>query len=288
MRKAIVTLAVGEKFEQLFNEYCRNNWQQYCDKFGFELIVINNTLDKSDRAGKRSLAWQKLLILSQPWSMDFEQIVWVDCDVIINSEHATDITNGVVVDKVGAIDQYSIPTADIFNLSLSRLYKSWDESNVKYIDNRTSGTYYTNRGIPGGELKEVMQGGIFICSPKHHRDIFEKIYYTYEDSSGGGNYENPAMSYELVKAGLIVWLSSRFNFCVINIISAFYPNVFYNTKSFIEEFYSRAVRKITGHVPKQKTTAAELECLKNIYDLSIFMHFAGCADLMPKMKKILK
>jgi hypothetical protein len=81
MRKAIVTLAVGEKFEQLFNEYCRNSWQQYCDKFGFELIVINDTLDKSDRAGKRSLSWQKLLILSQSWSMDFEQIVWVDCDV---------------------------------------------------------------------------------------------------------------------------------------------------------------------------------------------------------------
>ncbi|WP_114940466.1 hypothetical protein [Mucilaginibacter endophyticus] len=287
MRKALITLAIGEKFEQLFNEYCRANWQQYCDLFDFELIVITNALDKSELANTRSPSWQKLLILSQPWSLEYDRIVWVDSDVVINCEYASDITQGVPLDKVGCVDQYSMPTPDIFKLSLERLYKSWDKNNIKYLSNLSAGSYYSNRGIPGDDLNHVIQAGIFVCSPKFHKEIFEKVYYQYDDKSGGGNYENPALSYELLRANLVFWLPCRFNFCVINIISAFYPHILHERKSVFFEFYSRVVRKLTGKHAEQKASKEKIDCLKNIYDLSIFMHFASCSELMPKMKEAL-
>lgn len=289
MKKALVTLAAGPKYETLFTLHCEKNWRQYCDQFGFDLIVIKESLDTSVRASKRSAAWQKLLILSQPWSAGYDQIVWVDCDVIINVTAAYDITRNVPLDKVGAVDQHAIPTREIFDLSLTRLYKSWDKANVTYIDNLSPGSYYVNRGIPGQDLDAVIQTGVFVCSPKFHRQLFEHVYNHYEDTHGGEwNYEQPALSYELLKAGVVTWISNRFNFCAINLISAFYPELLNQRPGRFKHLATRAVRRLTKIELKEKTPYAQLQALKNIYELSIFMHFAGCAQLMPKMEEALK
>ena len=49
MKKAIVTLTIGKKYENLFNTYCKNSWEKYCDKFDYDLIVINQNLDDSEK-----------------------------------------------------------------------------------------------------------------------------------------------------------------------------------------------------------------------------------------------
>lgn len=288
MKNAIVTLAVGEKHKSLFEKHCRSNWQEYCDKCGYDLIVITEAFDSSDRARARSISWQKLLILSQKWATNYQQIIWIDSDVIINPNVAFDIIKKVPIETVGGVDQYAIPTKEIFDISLSRLYNDWTRSGVAYLDNRTPESYYLNRGIPGHGLQHVMQGGIFVCSPLHHKELFERIYYNYEDSSGGGNFENPALSYELVKEDLVTWLPSQFNFCVINIISAFYPELFGTKPGFFKSCLSKVVRKIFSIEFKQKPNKAELICLKNIYDLSAFMHFASCINLMPHVGDFIK
>lgn len=288
MKKAIVTLCIGEKYKKLFDEYCRSNWTDYCNMFNFDLIVIDTSLDASERALKRSPSWQKLLILSQSWSSNYDQIVWVDTDVIINTNNTYDITSGVPLEKVGGVDQYAIPTKEIFDISLKRLYDVWTRDKVPFIDNRTPASYYMNRGLPVNQLQKVMQAGVFVCSPIHHREKFEFIYNNYEDTHGGEwNFENPAMSYELVKDDLVKWIAPQFNFCVINIISAFYPYLLDIKTSPLKNFYYKIVRKLTKKEPLQ-TNEAELLALKNIYELSVFMHFAGCPYLMPKMKKTLK
>lgn len=287
MKKALVTLAVGEHHSGLFEKYCLSNWQEYCYKFDFELIVIKSSLDESVRGVNRSVAWQKLLILSQTWSSEYDQIVWVDSDVVINSEYAYDITEGVPVDKVGAVDTHSIPTKEIFALSNLRLEKIWDGQNINHI----SGNFYTTRGIPGEHLTDVVQTGVFVCSPTHHKAIFEYIYNHYEDTKGAEwNYEMPAMSYELLTADLITWISPRFNFCVSYILTAFYPEVLdQKSENIKSDLISRIIRKLTnaGH-NKIETINPETQALKNIYGLSIFMHFAGCSNLMSGMKDILK
>lgn len=259
MKKAIVTIAIGDKYLAIFNNVCYENWNIYCDKFGYHLIVIAHPLDYSERASNRSPAWQKLLILSQPWSNDYERIVWIDLDVIINNNNAYDICDAVPVDKVGAVDAYSIPTKEIHDIALCQLYDYWKSCSIPFLDNKTPSKYYTNRGINGEGLSYVVQTGVFACSPIHHKEIFEKIYYNYEDTHGAEwNYEMPAMSYELIKNNAVHWISPEFNFCVSNIEAAFY----------------------NGMNP--------IEYLPQIYNLSIFMHFAGCIDKMPITSQLLK
>lgn len=280
-KKAIVTLATGKKYQTLFDKHCRDNWQTYCRAFNFDLIVLNDLIDKTDRAMKRSPAWQKLLILSQEWSAAYDQLVWVDADVIMNSSYAYDICRDVPIEKVGAVEAYSIPSGEIHDIALQRLYTLWTNNDVKYMDNLNPAAYYTNRGIPGDMLKEVMQSGVFVCSPRHHREIFEHIYYHYEDTHGAEwNYEMPAMSYELLRSDHIWWISPRFNYCVMNIMAAYYPELLLSGNS----LKKRAYGKINKVLPMPWLYRKESACLRNIYELSIFMHFAGCADLMYMMR----
>ena len=60
-KQAIVTLAIGADYAERFEHHCRANWSAYAKRHGFDLIVITEPLDTSDRARRRSPAWQKCL-----------------------------------------------------------------------------------------------------------------------------------------------------------------------------------------------------------------------------------
>lgn len=287
MRKAIVTLIIGEPFEKMFNELCRENWEVYCNKFGYTLITINTPLDTSERAKLRSPSWQKLLILKQEWARNYDRIVWVDSDILINSKYAYDIIDGVPEDMVGAVDAYSIPSREIFNIGIERLYTNWAKNNVKFVNNIKPSQYYTNRGLQGGDLDNVIQAGVFVCSPIHHKDIFEYVYNNYEDNRGNEyNYENPPLSYELLKANKIHWISCRFNFCVAELMASFYPETILSGNK-RNNMINKIINKAKSFLRIKNIDQQELYILENIYDLSIFMHFAGSAKKMYLMKDII-
>jgi len=285
MKNAIVTLVVGKKYEEMVNVYCKDNWQKYCEIFDYDLIVIKELLDKSNRARERSVAWQKLLILSQEWSDNYDQIVWIDTDIIINYKQAKDITSHVPLEKVGAVEEYSIPSKILHGISQKRLFDYWKKFNVPYIDNLTPGEYYKNRGIPGGDLKEVVQTGVFVCSAKYHRKIFEHIYYNYEEINRNPewNYEMPAMSYELLKSNLVKWIPNEYNYCVFLIISSYYSFLFFKNP-IIQKIYNKLI-KLFGIKNYYNLTSAQTKCLDQIYKNGYFIHYAGCHEWI-KYKKV--
>jgi hypothetical protein len=278
IKKAIVTLAIGKPYEDMFNKICRPSWTEYAERFNFDLLVIKDPLDITERAIKRSPAWQKLLILSQAWSSQYDQIVWIDTDVMINNKWAADITENVPLEMVGAVEQYSIPSREIYRIALERQYKDWDAKNISYLDNLNPEQFYNNRGICCDGISDVVQTGVFVCSPKHHRQIFENIYYNYEDTHGSEwNYEMPAMSYELLKNNLIFWISNRFNYCASDVLAAYYPHLLGIEQTIIR----RIIRKLAKKLNFSQTLPKELlVAINNVYDLSVFTHFASCSRLM--------
>lgn len=280
--KAIVTLAIGSKYEKMFEDCCSSGWRQYCRLHGYDLIVINYSLDATDRGRSRSPAWQKLLILSQEWSSSYEQIVWVDADVIINSQAPPCVASLVPVELVGAVESYSIPSRDIHRIALRRSCQYWRDNGIPFVDNLSPGLYYKKRGIEAGaEFNRVVQTGVFVCSPRFHRDVFEAIYYEYEDvnKSAEWNYEMPAMSYELVKNDLVHWLPAEYNFCVLDLISAFYPFIFSGSAPTRKAKIAAAFLSVLG-IDLRDTAEMRRLALSNICELGYFVHFAGCPELM--------
>lgn len=263
---AIVTLVVGDKYKRLFNRYSHESFINYAEKINADLIVIDEQLDSSSISSKRSIAWQKLLILSQEWSDRYEQILWVDSDVVINNENTDNIFNTTPVEKVGGVDAYKIPNSKDYQIGLRRLYEYWEKNGVNYIENFTPNEYYINRGIiTKTKLDSVLHTGVFICSPKYHKEIFNQIYLL--DSQiveSSGNYEMPIMSARLLEEGFVTWIDHKYNYCVNEIIASDYPEVIQNNKFFQNALTKRVVRDIFSH--------------------GKFIHFAGCTDKMKYLK----
>lgn len=112
-KKALVTLVVGEKYQQFWKKYCQKNWQKYAEKHGYDLVCISELLDNSERGKKRPPHWQKCLILSQEFSKKYERIVWLDSDVVINWQDAPCICENLPKEKVGAVKSWAVPTTKL-------------------------------------------------------------------------------------------------------------------------------------------------------------------------------
>lgn len=191
-RAAIVTLAVGAEFADRWHRLCEENWTRYADRHGYDVICLEDPLDDSQRARDRSPSWQKLLILGQPFAGEYDRIVWVDSDVVFG-EAAPAITDGVPLEKVGAVDEIGHLTPELKRMMyLGRV----DE-------------YYRQYGFDN-EFDQVVQAGVMVLSPAHHRELCEHVYRAYEDKPGMF-YEMRPLSWELLRAELVYWLDWRFN-----------------------------------------------------------------------------
>ena len=244
--KAIVTIALGEKYSKLFDEICLDNWKQYADKHGYDLICIKEPLDQTQRAMSRSPAWQKCLILSQEWSDKYSRIVWIDSDILINPD-SPDISVEVPIEKVGATDEYSSPSSEIYVEARERVH---EYKRINGIGGDYTPDLYAAYGF-SNSLPKIVQTGVMVLSPKYHRKYLESVYYNYEDR--GFIYEMVPLSYELITNNIVHWISPKFNTLWIVDKAYYYPFLLCNSKrkNLLKECLS-------------------VECLN-----SYFLHFAG-------------
>jgi len=75
MKRALVTLVIGDKYIQLFKKYCAANWKEYADKYNYDVVVIDNYIDVSRKAKNRSPSWQKCLILQHEKVKEYEKTI---------------------------------------------------------------------------------------------------------------------------------------------------------------------------------------------------------------------
>src|SRR5262245_53207318 len=100
---AMITVAIGEGHVASWKKYCEPSWQAYGSKYDMDVICIQEPLDRSQRAQNRSPAWQKCLVLSQPFTANYRQVVLLDSDVVINADRAPKITDDVPLQRIGGV-----------------------------------------------------------------------------------------------------------------------------------------------------------------------------------------
>ena len=102
MAGAIVTLVHGAQQTERWNKFCRDGWQAYAKKHGLELLVLDQPIDASERGKARSPTWHKLLLGRAPVPKRYEQVAWIDPDVLINSAKAPNLFEHVLGELAGA------------------------------------------------------------------------------------------------------------------------------------------------------------------------------------------
>ncbi len=268
MKKAIVTVAIGHPFIDFWHQYCKKSWQAYANKHGYDLIVFDEPLDKSERAAKRSPAWQKCLILDHEKTKGYDRVVWLDADILINDKAAPDIVSLVPKDKIGGTDSYSFYSRNIYRTLDEQRMEIWKKNNVNFIPNKSGKDFYTQFGIET-ELEDVIQTGVLVLAPSLHNAVLLKAYNKYEEKQGSHwNYEMRPLSYEIVKHGLHYFIDGKFNYIFGLFKFAYFPETLIQRNAFIYR-WMRRFRLSKG--PRQLKRAAAA-ALSNSY----FLHFAGC------------
>jgi len=262
-KKAIVTLAIGSTYSDRFEQLCRRNWTGYADRHGFDLFVIQEPLDRSERARRRSPAWQKCLVLGAPELAGYERVIWIDSDIFLNPA-APSILEGVPMDSVGVTDEHRFPTFAVRQTILRAIIANAPtegEFNARYWQGWLDpGSWHAAWKLPSG-YAHIVQTGVMVLSPKHHREVLEHVYHAYEDR--GLNYEMRPLSHEIQSHGLQHWIDPRFNALV--------------WWMFLERNMGAT----------QITTQDEMHhFLFEAYRRSYFLHFAGAANLMPLLGSV--
>ena len=253
--QAIVTLAIGADYADRFERHCRASWTAYAQRHGFDLVVITDPLDTSERGKSRSPAWQKCLILGAPQVASYDRVVWVDSDICINPD-APSVTAGVPIERIGATDEHCFPSPEarqaILETIISVAPESGDAGKRFWQAWRDPGTWHRYVGLPAGQ-SHIVQTGVLVLSTQHHRALLEHVYRAYED--GGGkhfNYEMRPLSHEIQARGLQHWIDPRFNALLWWLFLYQNPSPD-DLQRFVRDNYRR----------------------------NFFLHFAGCAHLMP-------
>jgi hypothetical protein len=275
MKRAIVTINLGARHQMLWNRICRPNWERYAQKFGLDIINFEQPLDMSERAAKRSPSWQKCLILSQPDVQQYDQVLWLDSDILINLKKAPDAFAFVPDDKIGGIEDWVEPSVEEYKQAM----QTSQRIQPGILNELTVKEYYANFGLPT-TFDKVMQGGVFVASPAHHRALMEKVYYEYEDKGASyWHYEMRPLSYEIQKARLIAWMPGEFNYLwgVRKLIK--YPHLVAKTgnggsllfKVARKLAFETGINFYPGYTRK----------IKQHFDEAYFFHFAGTyADML--------
>ena len=260
---AIVSIVIGKTFIDTWERLCRKGWERYAKECGFDIIVITIPLDTSERAQNRSPAWQKMLVLSQPWARKYKRIICMDADIMITPaaqnilDYCPDETK-VSISESG--DKMSASERHIYLERLKNVGIRADCDEAFWVwENKAQFQLYHIESESG----VMFNTGVLVVSPKHHKALFEEVY-AQEDVEGGRLYEQPYFSYVLDKRGLAHKISARFNWGILEMMALYMPDKLFKPAEEFSEFDTIVLRYL----------------IRREYSNAFFLHFYGAMGVM--------
>ena len=262
----LVSLVAGEAYRESFVRWYLPSWQRYCERHGFDLFLLDAPIDRNVALSVKSIHWQKLLVPSLPNLKGYDRLVWLDADILVNDALAPDVARGVPEDRIGVVDATGWMTErdDVFNhygrfilldalaMTATRGRYGKDAARLVVADMTIADMYRLKGLVP--PCDRFVNTGVFVCSPRRHGDFLFDVYLRYERDLW--DFENSAMSWEILRSGAHHFLDPRFNAVWIWEAARHYPFLydleFYNANP---ELVRRCVNT----------------CFRNNY----FLHFAG-------------
>lgn len=259
-KNAIVSIVIGENFQSVWERLCRKSWEEYAAKLELDIIILRTALDDSPLAQGRSPAWQKLLILQQPWAQRYARVIWLDADIIIAPWAHGILEYCPEPEKVGiSISQACLSPVEqqlyyerIYNVNLRADY---GDEFIRLEHQKIFDQYDIH------DYQHMYNTGVMVLSPQHHNELFLEAYAT-EDK--GRLYEQPKLSQLIDARGMAHHISPRFNWGVFESIALYVPNYFGEQLSGLNEIDLKFLEVL----------------IHKEYRNSYFLHFYGAFGLM--------
>jgi len=209
--RALVTLALGGRHLEYWRKHCEPNWRQYAARCGYDLVLLTDPLDASSAAAERSPAWQKCLVLGQEFAARYRQVVLLDSDIVINVAAAPPITDFVAEASIGGAISGAQIADDLRPVLLTRTWqRQFPYEPGDSLWSEVQGEYYRRFGL-SPRPEGIVQTGVLVASPQHHRDIFEQVYHARWPAAGHRTFEQVPLSHAILSSGCFQRLDARFN-----------------------------------------------------------------------------
>ncbi len=302
-RKAIVSIIIGHEYRDVWEWACQESWVRYAEKFDYDLVIIADHLDHSPRGLSRSPSWQKLLVLAQPWASLYEQIVWLDADIVV-SDAAENIVDHVPDKTKIGICRFGGQMSDAEkHIFLERLYNTrMLVGAVPSFWSQFEKNGFNALGL-GSTTHPMFNCGMFVVSPRHHSDLLLKVYA--EEEGRPRLYEQPNLSYAIGEAGVANILSPRFNWSVHEFLTLGVPydlevqnrnldKIIFQTENELQKSYflhycgSMPLLKIIAELKKQKAvpSAERVADSQASQDSSVGPDWSGADYVSPNLVKV--
>jgi hypothetical protein len=202
MKVLLVTIAIGEKYLTEYRNLFYESQKNYALKNNYDFKVITDFLDTNIK-NNRTISFNKILVCSQEWSKDYNFIIFIDADILINI-NSPSIHNCIDYgDCIGIIDEYSQPSKER-RLKIQKK-NGWESSATDY---------YKLCGLDI-QTDMVFNSGVLVLQPKIHKDFLQNIYNKYVKQSishyRGFHFEQSCIGYEIQKEKIYKVLDNKFN-----------------------------------------------------------------------------
>lgn len=176
MRKAIITLATNH-YAQIWNRWCRHNWNHWASRQNYDVYCFETSLDDSARARNRSHAWQKLLAAAHERWLDYDYCFWLDADILINPK-APDPCAQIQTDRISVTMETGSPLSG----DPIEIRRSWEQIYRKAnsgVSWRNKG-YFQAWGFNSAE-RPLFNTGVIGFNPKKHGQWIREVYESWEE-----------------------------------------------------------------------------------------------------------
>jgi hypothetical protein len=243
MKVAIVVFLMGEQYINSFNIYFRKNLENYCSKYGYDLILQTELIQQEKDMTKKKFYWQRMLVPNR--FRDYDFVLSLDSDIFVSDNSPELPLKDIPEGKIGAVNE--------------RKYfgnYEWRENiQLKNKWEKTGQQWYALSG-ENKNYNDHINGGFVIYQPKYHADMLLKLYN--ENINNYMKYhqdDQSILSSFFIDNNLIFWLDERFNRVWFFWKEIFYPN-----------FYSLSVNDRICYV-------------RNFISLNYFTHFTSGTDI---------
>ena len=201
MRACVVTLAIGDKYLNQYNKLFRPSNEFYAAKHGYDFKVITQYLDPN-LADLNSVTIHKYLLCSQEWSSQYDYLIVIDADILIN-KNSPPVPFELLGDKVGMVDEACQPSLEK-RVAIQRAH-GWELYPTDYM------------ALCGYALDtpHIYNSGFMVLQPSKHRTFLENMYATYGKGSLGHprktHYEQTTTNYCFQTANMVYPLPHVFN-----------------------------------------------------------------------------
>lgn len=270
-KKAIFTILQGEKYVNQWKQYSETSWRAYAAKHGYDIVVVTEPIRQLHDPAVRPIHWQKLFIPAHPRAADYDDVVFMDSDIIINWHRAPCVVEANGSDKIGMVrfDRYVDDNMNYYLIFIRQAkFKNYRDRVDRLRQtpgcmsltgpdySREYGAYTERKDLP------ILNTGVMVMKPSLHGALLERIYSeSFADVADGavpGSYEQEYLAYRLLQADMVNLIDERFNTQAYFEMALHYPFLF--------------------AVPDK--TLMQM-CMTTVLSNCYFLHFAGNSDLMP-------